>query len=152
MAAIESEIFCFSDGTCLPISMSIRTHVDEIFQSTAELSFFQFLKADVRHVGILRPVLIWTYSSSYSASAYQISSKSVNAQRFQSFALKLPIHIVIYAAHAQNHGQMYLRDGNCPHIWIGGGRFAYRIQHQLSKRSFSNKGVIREVLHVKALL
>ena len=46
--------------------------------------YFRFLRSDVRRIGILLPVSILTYSSSYAchfASAYQISSKSVNTWR-----------------------------------------------------------------------
>ena len=46
--------------------------------------YFQFLKIDVCHIGILLPVLILTCSSSWVQhfiSAYQISSKSVNTQQ-----------------------------------------------------------------------
>jgi len=40
--------------------------------------------------------------------------------RFWRFALKLPIHVVVSAVHAQNQQYIYFRGGNHPHIWIHG--------------------------------
>ena len=51
----------------------------EISQSMASILLIRFLKTNVRHVGILLPVLVFTFASPsacHSASAYQISSKS----------------------------------------------------------------------------
>ena len=62
-----------STSTCIP-------NFGEISQSTAEvLLYFRFLKTNVRYVGILLPVPIFTFASPTTCqfvSVYQISSKS----------------------------------------------------------------------------
>jgi len=47
------------------------------------------------------------------------------------FALKLPVYVIIFAAHAQNLGSIYFRGRNWPHILICSGRLP--IQHPTSK-------------------
>ena len=73
-----------SDGTCLGILKSICTpNFDELAQHKTELLLI--LVSENGHIGILLPVSILAYSSlcsHYFPSAYQISSKLVNQQRF----------------------------------------------------------------------
>jgi len=85
MAAIESETyfrFGFSYGSRLVLSKSIWT--PNFLNPRLSYYYFRFVKTDVHHIGILLPVSILTCSSSWAcnlASAYQISSKSVNARQ-----------------------------------------------------------------------
>jgi len=59
----------------------------------------------------------------------------------RGFGLKLPIYMVVSAAHAQNEGLIYFRDRNWPHILICRGRFAYSSSN-FQRSSWSFKGCL----------
>ena len=74
----------FNDGTGLRKSKSISIpNFKRYLNPRLSYYYFRFRKMDVCHIGILLPVSILIYSSSSArdvASAYQISSQSVNPQ------------------------------------------------------------------------
>ena len=61
------------------LKSTCRLNFGRYFNQWLRQYYFHFLKTNVRHVGILLPVFIFTFASlsaCHSASAYQISSKS----------------------------------------------------------------------------
>ena len=112
----------------------------------------RFLKmAAGSHIGF-RVDNIWRPTECNCGSLYKFGVDRIPILKLWRFALKLPIHAVISAAHAENQRWIYFRGGNHAHRLTDLLALICHSTSNFKRRSFSDRVFTREVLHFKALL